>query len=363
MKKLLISFLLALSLTACGESEKNTTAENIKPIFKIGIATPLSGAIHKEAGEMQKAMIWLANKKKDSIFNYELIFEDTAGQATKGISAAKKMLYSDNVNAIISHLSAISKVVSPLATQKNVLHIGTVLDANLEDNPTSFTFWTTAERKAKKYVEYLKDNKFSDIGVLVLNFATTEKLYEALEEVALKEGIKLTKYEFMPNQRDFTLDLLKIKDAGHQQITFLLYPPTLEILYKQYKQQGINLPVSTIECFAVANNIQDFEDIVYVDTYSGDPKKIEEIRIGANTQGTYAFAQLADILDVIDKVASKFYQRHKRIPNGQEMTNMLIELKSFQGLSGNVEIGFDRKIQPKAVLLYLKNGKPVIVKE
>lgn len=363
MKKLIgIIFCVILFFGIFFVWNKNDKEENFKtiqkPTIKIGVATPLSGMIHKDAEEMKKAMIYIVRNIKNPDINYELIFEDTAGQASKGISAAKKLIYVDKVNIIISHLSAVSKVISPIATKSNTLHIGTVLDASLNDNPTSFTFWTSADIKAQKYIKYLKKLGVKQTAVLVLNFATTEKLYEELANEAKDNNIQLVKYEFSPNQKDYRIDLLKLKEAKHPFITILMYPPELEIIYKQMNELGITTPISAIESFTVSNSPELFENIPYIDTNVGNTKIVEQIRTGAKTTGTTAFAQLYDILHLIDIINTNFYKRFNKLPNGKEMADMLIKLQNYKGVSGQVKINSDRRIQPEPAILKIINGHP-----
>ena len=73
----------------------------------------------------------------------------------RAISATKKLTDLDHVNVIYSAVSGISKVISPIATQKNILHIGIAFDANLEGNLTSFSVMSSPKNQVEKYVQYL----------------------------------------------------------------------------------------------------------------------------------------------------------------------------------------------------------------
>ncbi|MDD3669437.1 MAG: ABC transporter substrate-binding protein [Alphaproteobacteria bacterium] len=346
-----------------GLHQRNTPAGTTgKPVVKIGLVFPLTG-LYREPDELRKAMAYMLDKYQDGPLEYILIAEDSVGQATKGISATKKLIHLDRVHVILSANSGVAKVISPLATQSNILHVAIALDANLEGNPTSFTAWTTAEKKARKYVDYLKKKGVKDTAAFVSVTANSEELYRVFKPMAEAAGIRVTKYGFMPGVRDFRIDLMKIKNKKHDLVTFLVWPPEADIVMRQYKEVGVGIPVSGMEVFSIANQKELFEGETYVDGCLPESDVLERIRDQVKAAGTYGFAVGYDLLDMLNRICVDFYERNKRIPSGTELADALVKMGSHDGVAGRVEIGKDRRIQSDACLLKIVDGRPVAIGE
>ncbi len=65
--------------------------------------------------------------------------------------------------------------------------------------------------------------------------------------------------EVQSGQKDFRTEIARIKQARPDIIVLILRPPELEILTKQIKELGLNVPLTAIESLAVSKEMELLE--------------------------------------------------------------------------------------------------------
>ena len=119
MKKLLISVLTAISLVACSEEKSD------KPVVKIGATLPLTGAT-AELGDSAKEAINMALKKWKSVdtkYNYQIFFENDAGNPKQATLNAQNFISTKNANAVLSVMGIVDRPVDDVANKSGVISL------------------------------------------------------------------------------------------------------------------------------------------------------------------------------------------------------------------------------------------------
>jgi len=258
---LLISLMVILSLVmpACTPSGGAGGGGDVIKVGGIGELTgdiPAVGASFKNAAEMAVKEINdaggldVGGKK----YKIELVIEDNAGKADQSASAAQKLITQDNVVAIIGpNASRYAIPAAEIAESSKVVLI----------SPWSTNPKTTINEKTGGSKSYVFRAAFIDPfqGRVVAKFAMENlgaKKAAVLYDVAsdYNKGIaeffkstfegaggKVVAFEtYTTNDKDFTAQLTKIKDAAPDVIFLPNYYNEVPLQIQQAKRLGINVP-------------------------------------------------------------------------------------------------------------------------
>ncbi|MCU0489340.1 MAG: ABC transporter substrate-binding protein [Anaerolineales bacterium] len=259
MKKgmLLFSLIVAIGmlLSACGGAGGDTVIK-VGGIGELTGDIPAVGASFKNAAEMavkdinDAGGLEIAGKK----YQVELIIEDNAGKADQSASAAQKLITQDNVVAIIGpNASRYAIPASEIAESSKVVLI----------SPWSTNPLTTLDAKTNQAKQYVFRAAFIDPfqGRVVAKFAldnlgakNAAVLYDIASDYnkGIAEFFKKTFEEnggtvvafetYTTNDKDFTAQLTKIKDANPDVIFLPNYYSEVPLQIQQAKRLGITVP-------------------------------------------------------------------------------------------------------------------------
>lgn len=356
MKKLLCVLCMALSLVACDREKSD------KPVVKIGVIMSFTGAEPEGANNAKNALLFVRDKKLKTDIKYDLIFEDSAGEITKGLNAAKKLVSYDNVDVVFSNISGVSKAIAPYLAENQVVHIAFSSDKETAQGDTNFVFWISADEYARKMLGLLQKNKYKNVAVVVNSDATSIQRYNALEKLVKGTDIKLQKNEIISGTRDFKILVDKIMKNKPDTVILLSPLPELDIFAKQFRNANTDIMITSMDFINYSADKKLFENSVYVSTGDGDKQIVQEIMDAIHTKNPFALAYMYDGLTLVDSVINNHYRTTKSLLKQKDLANEIIKVSSFDGAVGNVVISADGVINPQAVIKQIKNAEPVVVK-
>ena len=266
MKKVLFSLMIAATLTACGEKTE-APKENTKPVVKIGVIYPLNGDAVDFANSAKKAYSLFKKNiaKINTKYNYELIWEDSAMSPIKGANAAHKLINIDNVDAVLTVLSRVTKAISPITAKNKVIQLAQGVDFSVADGKYNFILTTSAEKQGKKLYEYLIKQGIKYVDIVALYDAGTVEFLNKFKNISSKLQIK-NEYIINPGERDFRIMIQKIIKDQPEMIVVFGVPPEINIFMKQFKEANVNIPVSSVDAFSYIkdlNNINGYPFSTY----------------------------------------------------------------------------------------------------
>ncbi len=264
----------------------NPAPAQIKGPVKIGVIGPHVGPI-AWLGEFQKKGVTLAADDINAAGGIlgqkvELIFANDSAVPATSVAAAKKLIYSDKVCAIIGPLnSSCAIAVGPVATEAKVPILTQTLSPKVTEAKSPYVLRTrpTDEYTFGSVIEYLvNDRKFKKFAVVhdQTDWGMSGK------EIILAH---LSKYNITPvaveavnvEDKDFSSQLLKIKNSGAECMVVNTLSMTVGLMIKQKIQLGMDKIV-----LAGSIGIENF----YLPKAAGaieNPKNIEGIIFSAIT--------------------------------------------------------------------------------
>lgn len=184
--------------------------------------------------------------------NIEVIFEDDGSDPQKAISAFNKLTTSDSVKFIIGpNWSNTGLAIKELSKEKKVILISPSLGLAKfnEENQYAFNTWPHDYILSQYLAEYVYEKGYRHVALIGANDVWVKDQTKAFSEKFIQLGgtVEMT-FEPLPEVKDVRTELSKIK--ANKKIDALVmttdgYSLT-DIIAKQAKQTGINLPMFNI---------------------------------------------------------------------------------------------------------------------
>ena len=366
VKKLsiLAAALVLIGLGFCAYSGNNSSKDDKgRPTVKIGVIAPLSGDNALMGQNCLKGIQFALENIKDSKVDYKLIVEDDANQLANAAKIANKLTNIDNVDVLFS-CSSNSGSAAVTYSKNNKRFMITVIASAKEiaaESPYSFLHWTSPEKESEKALEIFKKNDVKKVVVFEIIHGGAETLSDALTKILGENGIDSARYKFQMGERNFNDIVLKASREDADVFMILALPPSIDIIVKTLKQKGIETPYTSMEIPTLIEDRAAFEGVEFVDVTDGELEVIDNYKKKFNTENTYGVAFAYDAIMIINKMINEFFMDNSRIPNSEEMTEKLLNMKEHFGAVGKVTVNPNRMLSSEAVIKKIINGKPITV--
>ena len=268
MKKWLLSLCMVLALAAC-DNKKESEQANSKPVVKIGAMYPMSGdgAAFGVAARKASEMFFEEFNKKPHKFDYQVIFEDNQYVLSKQATLTQKLINADKVDVLISVMSNFGAVTSPTAEQNKVIHFSVATDPAVSEGFYNLITSSNPEGEADVMYRNLLKQGVKKVDVVIVNATGPQSMLDYFEKrIEQDKQIEIGQtFHVNADEKDFRIMLYKIKENNPDYILVQLAMPTIDVFMRQYKESGINIPVTGIESFTYLQNRELAEGMWYVD--------------------------------------------------------------------------------------------------
>lgn len=383
----LVAFMLSLAaiifLAACGGGSENAGG-NTEPSkesddsnksssgvveAKVGVISYLSGpgAAYGEAitngFNLAKEEVNEAGEVK-----LELLIEDSAGKQEQALSAAQKLMNSDNVHAILGPtLSTEMKVVGPEADLNGVPIMGTSTTADgipqigdyvfRNSIPEAIAIPASVQKAVDEYgvkkvaILYGNDDVFTKSG------------YDTMAAVAEEMGLEiLTTETFQKGQADYKAQLTKIKGTNPDLILCSALYNEGAVIMDQARKMGIDVPFvggngfNSPQVIEIAGGAAD--GLVVATPWFGkkdDPKVQEFVQKYTEKYGKEPDQFAAQAYDALYLMAKAV--KDAGSADRDAIRDSLANISGFEGILGKVSFDDEGDIVMEPTVLIIKDGK------
>lgn len=356
MKKILIgiSVLIAITLIVLILPKNNNT--NVSGI-KIGVIAPLTGPL-AEYGEAFKNGIVLAQEKNPDS-NVTFVFEDSAEDPKKAISAFYKLRDQDKVSTIFNWGAASSQAIAPLIQDSNIV----LLSNSSEPAVTkSSEYIVRTAYKAEDYAstmwKYFREKGQKNIGIVKLDIVFLNELLRGLQSTKnADEKVFVVDNYLSFGDSDFRTSILKLRNNPNQLdiLGVFLVQGQLSKFYTQANTYGLKLPTFGTDVFESQNELINagkyMNGAVYaLNDFSDSFKQQYKARFGNIGQLSYA----ANAYDIATILMTK--------TNFKNRESILFSIKSasdYDGVAGiykYMSTSDDRFLSAPVVLKTISNS-------
>jgi branched-chain amino acid transport system substrate-binding protein len=372
--------LLLLVAAGCSGNNEQTNADNNKPASdgesangaisaKIGIISYLSGP-GAAYGEAITGGFELAQKEinEKGEVNIELIIEDSAGKQDQALTAAQKLINSEEVLAILGPtLSTEMNVVGPVANLNGVPIMGTSTTAQgipqigeyvfRNALPESLAIPASIQKAVDKYdvkkvaILYGNDDVFTKSG------------FDTMREVAEDMGLEILTIEtFQKGQSDYNAQLTKIKDLNPDLILASALYNEGAVIMNQARKMGIDVPFVGGNGFNSPQVIEIAGEaanglIVATPWYGAkdDPKVQEFVTKFEAEYGKKPDQFAAQAYDAMYIMAEAL--KNAGEADRDALRDALAEISNFEGILGSFSFDEEGDVVMEPTVLIIKDGE------
>ncbi len=294
----------------------------------------------------------------------EVVIYDTAGDATKAVQLATKLIKDDKVSVIIGpSTTGESMAVIPVAEKEKIPLISCAAGIKITDPAKHWVFKTPANDHvaAEKILNYMTRQKQRTIALLTVTDGFGSSGREQIKALAKQKGFSIVADEvYSPKDTDMTAQLTKIRGIKPDAIICWGTNPGPAVITKNIKQLGIRIPLYMSHGVASKKYIElagtDAAEgvmlpagklAIYDVLQKSDPqyallKEYDQAYkkaygVEASTFGGYAYDAYQLAANAIKKAGST----PEQIRNGIEQTQKLVSISGVFSMSAKDHNGLD----------------------
>ncbi len=250
MRLFYFSFFFAalLLLTACGKSEITAQAVAEQPI-KIGVNFPMTGGLSIYGEPLYEGlMLGIEEVNKAGGTNgrqLQIILEDNGGKPQNAVSAAQKLIETDNVNIMLSTIVGPTGAIVPITeSNKKILLYAAATDTFARKSTHVFKDSVDAKYDCEVLVAEALKRGMTRVALLGAIGEFTEDCKKSIEEGIAQAGNgELVLYEsYDRGETDFRTRLTKIKASSPSVIFISAYADDCILIWKHVKELDVQVP-------------------------------------------------------------------------------------------------------------------------
>lgn len=274
-----IFILLILLTSICPKAHSEETRS-----FKLGVILPLSGNLaffghaHLNSEKLFKEDNANASKK------LTIIYEDSGYDAKQAISAYRKLLSVDKVDAIYSFGGPMLSALAPLAEADKIPFFAPESeDQDAKDKKYVTLFRNVTNEFGKVVWDELRSRGVKNLGVVSNSNQFMDTVTRGVIDNAKNGELVSKEIDAIPGAVDFRTQILKLKKKKLDHLLVLLLPGSHRAFLKQSMELGYKVPMIGVEEFAVTEENAGLENYIE-DTLVVAPYVTEEFRTRYNNK-------------------------------------------------------------------------------
>lgn len=367
MKKWLLSLCMVLALIACKDEKKDET--NKKPIIKIGVSLPLSGEA-ANVGNAVKASINMAFnewKKKDTKFDYQVIYEDDVSQSAKAAMIANKFVNMDKVNAMMNIWGYVAQAFAEAAEKNNTIFFTCAGYIDNGDKPHVFNNYTPNKRISEALIRKLKKLNVQKVAFGFDNNAVGDAREKYIVEDVQNAGIEVVAVEkYMMGMVDFRISIAKMEAQNPDYYVIFVGQPGTKNFIEQHKQITGKDNLAAIDVFhempkkywGAANGLW------FVKSANGTPEFENKFQQNTGLEIQSCVGNSYDNLNlIINAFENAPIKAGEKIPSSEDVLTQLHSVKNVDGAIGKIGIDEQGNVDSLATIQKMVDGEQALDEE
>ena len=238
---MLIRCLKIIVLFSCLLSSAPTTVFSDNLHLKVGIILPMSGSLSAYGTAVRQGLQLAAKEFPTEFSQIEFIYEDSAYEGKKTVSAFQKLVSTDHINLAFVWGNTPSASIAPLAKQKKVPLVAISTDSSLNlDNKWVIAFQSTMSEFGRVLAAYLKQKKLEKIAIIKTSLPYYLSMVDQLNQFSGAELKPVFSQEVIPDEMNFKTIITKMRESNPMAIGVFLMPGQISQFYKQAAEQGLS---------------------------------------------------------------------------------------------------------------------------
>lgn len=334
-----------------------------KDFVKVGVVLPLSGNSDFLGQSLREFIQYkFAQLPKDTKFEYKLFFEDDQLIPKQTLLAVRRLVELEKVDVIMTFYTGPGSVVAPYAAQKHFTHLAFNFNDYLADGRYNFIHVTPVDSVANLWSQHAQELGYKRPAFLVHRNAGAEAALKSLEKQRPQFSLDWATVErFNQGERDFRVTLWKIKEKNPDILFIYAFEPELQIIVRQLREIGWQIPVSSIVTFEMAPQHPGLEGSWFATIDSPNIKFRRWYIDTFHKPAPYGVGVASNWCDLI--VRGYESQKTDKKPTQEQFAAFLLSVKDFNGVTGTLSMSPKGILATQPAILVIKNGIPMPIEE
>ncbi len=358
---ILIGIIVVIGIIVWGSLNSKKKEIPSNQIIKVGVILPLTGPLAQYGEAVKNGIVLAEEKLNNKKINY--VFEDSAYDSAKTITAFNKLKDFDKVDVIFNWGDPTSQAIAPLIKNNPFPLVAfSTIPAVGQMSPYIVRAFDSSKDFADATWSYLRSKNLKNIGII-----KTENPYfngivdELTKSKKVDEQITVVDNYLSPSDKDFKTSIVKINSGKeYDTIGVFLLSGQINQFYKQASVLGMKIPTFGTDQFENQNEINAAGDAmngaVYVNYDVSDNFKTD-YKNRFNSDSLLAFAGLAyDTVEMLNNVKNN---------DKDSIINTFKMVKNYPGVIGErnfVEISGDQYLFAPYHVKVIENGVIKLIK-
>ncbi|WP_027415426.1 ABC transporter substrate-binding protein [Aneurinibacillus terranovensis] len=371
---ILLSTVLATSMTACGTSSTNTASSGSSTagdVIKVGEIGPFSGTLASlgiwDNQGVQVAVDEVNAKGGIHGKKIEIVKIDDQGNPTVAVNAANKLVNEKVVAAIATPTSTSTLAILNIFNQAEIPHFTAGQDPNLTKKGSKYIFRDTSSSETfnKTLVDYIVKKKgFTKIAIITNTGAYGKGERETFIKFLKEHNLTPVSDQVVaPEAKDFSAQLTSIKVTNPEAIFIGTEEIEMGLIAKQARALGITAQLvggnsMPTQLFIDTAGKDVAEGAIFASTYISNELNEETKAFAAAYKQKFGEEPDSHGAKAYDGMRMLIEAMNKAYPNidGPHIRDALLQI-NFHGLTGDFKFAENGEGLDKVQVGIIKNGK------
>jgi branched-chain amino acid transport system substrate-binding protein len=326
--------------------------------IKIGVVAPLSGKSSDWGQRTQRGINLALSEFKNS--KLEVIYEDSASETEKAVTAANKLIEVDQVDVLFCQLSGDCSAIAPIAQRKGIVLIGfTSTPGFTKTGDYIFSIRGDSIYLGQDIGSFVNE-RYSKAAVFNLNNPTMTGAYQGFQKTFKKEIVFSSSHD--DKTIDFKTELTKAKEKNPDVLVFISRYQSVSLLVKQARELGMNQQIISVQGIDTRSFLESTGNLsegilygtamVYEDTKNPELQKalVKYKELYQESMPLYS-AEGYDATRLLNSVVNK------GASNSEEIRDQFFKVKAFPGLSGSITFDETGLVLKEYHMFIIREGK------
>lgn len=318
---------------------------------KVGAVLPLTGPLAQVGLEVQRGLELGSQEFSTPSLQIKPIYQDTAYQRLRTISAAKKLLSDEHPDVIIS-LWDDADPVAALAETEHLPHIAIRWDNSLTNRyKYTLTIESTVQANTEKVLELAAAMGARTLALIGEDNQSFVLVQHILRERTKSSSIALVYDELIPSGTESRETVLRAVSKKPDLILLATFPPTTQAVIRRLREIAQHQAFTGF--FENLNELDLVEGIPFVSQYALSPdfaaKYMARFHEAPISRAPHGY-------DIVKILASAYSSKEQRL-NSDELLQSFVHLSNLSGATGLMSFLPPRTIQNQPVIKVTERGK------
>ncbi len=234
----ILIILIVVTIAVLSLTQEQEDAQQ-DPII-IGAILPLSGPASEIGNAHLTGLKWKLDELKEKGINIELFVEDSQTNPNQAVTAIRKLIDVNEIDAVFVSLSSDSLAIKPITEERGVFMLSNATHPQLlVDSNYIIRHSFLAENDAQAIAKHISSRGIRSVGLMYQQDEWGNAYNKELEKIFAKTGINFYSEQINHRSADFRTQIGKVISKGSPDaFVFVAIGPASGLLIKQTRELG-----------------------------------------------------------------------------------------------------------------------------